>query len=774
MKIKISHLLFLFLVVLLIQCNKDQEIFERAYPRLNTLEITNILVDKIVLRAQILHRGDFEILSYGFVWAKSKNPIFELSEKIVFNQNIQVDSFSAEITSFLEKDVIYYARAFIKTPEYTVYGENQQFFSLGSKLPTISSVEPTTGTIGDTLIIRGSNFNVQQSTIRLLFNNDIEANILNSSDTLVEAIVPILYKSPYTLTIHLLNQVSNEFEFKITTPSIETVEMHEVAIDDTLIIRGSDFSYTRDQNIVEIGNVLCEIIYSNKHTLATAIPEGIKGGSVQLQITIANQSTSYAQELYFLEPNITDVNPKLVSFDDTVTISGENFSPIAENNKILIDNIRQVETIYASKTELKFLFPKKINRSQASIQIRVADKILKYDYLQVKPPEIFNISPSYIDVFETGEIIIRGDHFNVLNGKTQIRIDNKIVSIESIEKDRIVVQLPESIIPYEEQSFYDTLSINITVLDQNVSLSNGLIIRYVSIWEKLTDSPVVRVEGSISFSIGGKGYIGLGADISSRDGLNDMWEYDPDSDSWKQIADFPSEGRSYVANFVIGSKVYIVGGMKNSGDFYDSTGVYSEFWEFDVIANTWTQKSDFPGGLRARAFGFSLGNFGYVGGGNFAGNTFSDFWKYDLSSDSWSKLSQLPGSLATLFTTVVYDSNSAFVFGIKESNSREFYKYEESDDSWSMLSSIPTHSFRVTGIILGDYIIVGDDFPSDGRKRKFYKYSISSNLWETIILNEKYNSDRVENSFSIFGYGYFTILRTGHEKILWRLNPDKL
>ena len=40
-----------------------------------------------------------------------------------------------------------------------------------------------------------------------------------------------------------------------------------------------------------------------------------------------------------------------------------------------------------------------------------------------------------------------------------------------------------------------------------------------------------------------------------------------------------------------------------------------DFWEYDPIANTWTQKADFGGTARAVAVGFSIGSKGYIGTG---------------------------------------------------------------------------------------------------------------------------------------------------------------
>src|SRR5262249_10528417 len=62
-------------------------------------------------------------------------------------------------------------------------------------------------------------------------------------------------------------------------------------------------------------------------------------------------------------------------------------------------------------------------------------------------------------------------------------------------------------------------------------------------------------EGATGFSIGKKGYIGLGAvyPISYKD----FWEYDPDANTWTQKADFAGDGRLYAVGFTIAGKAYV-------------------------------------------------------------------------------------------------------------------------------------------------------------------------------------------------------------------------
>jgi hypothetical protein len=140
--------------------------------------------------------------------------------------------------------------------------------------------------------------------------------------------------------------------------------------------------------------------------------------------------------------------------------------------------------------------------------------------------------------------------------------------------------------------------------------------------------------GAVGFSINGKGYIGLGS------GLNDMWEYDPIANTFTQKANFPPGARQGASCFTIQNKAYI-GTGQNGSTFY------KDFWEFDPIADIWTQKADFMGFTRVSAVGFAVAGKGYIGTGrgkNVASTLdtmYRDFYAYNPVSNTWSQIADM-------------------------------------------------------------------------------------------------------------------------------------
>jgi N-acetylneuraminic acid mutarotase len=78
----------------------------------------------------------------------------------------------------------------------------------------------------------------------------------------------------------------------------------------------------------------------------------------------------------------------------------------------------------------------------------------------------------------------------------------------------------------------------------------------------------------MGFSIGNKGYVGTGERYSQvLSCTTDFWEWDQTNDIWKKVADFGGQIRMGAIGFSIGQKGYLGLGI-NLGT------IYNDFWEY--------------------------------------------------------------------------------------------------------------------------------------------------------------------------------------------------
>ena len=150
-----------------------------------------------------------------------------------------------------------------------------------------------------------------------------------------------------------------------------------------------------------------------------------------------------------------------------------------------------------------------------------------------------------------------------------------------------------------------------------------------NIWTRKADYPGNSTGYYVSFSIGTKGYIGTGNDFLTNGFTNEFYEYNPATNSWTRKAPLPTTpARAFAVGFSIGTKGYI--GLGNKDTFAEGGPAYyyQDFWEWDQATNVWTRKADYPGYSRSGAVGFSIGNKGYVGTGYGDGIVQRDYWEW--------------------------------------------------------------------------------------------------------------------------------------------------
>lgn len=207
-------LVIIFLAaVLLIKCDDDDKVGSREWPRLNTLEPSDITREGARFNAGIIYRGDSEILRLGFVWSTGVNPVIENDDRKILSGNITQDKFSALITTTLDDGAKYSVRAFVETRDFTVYGNVVTFLSKGSGAPNIISFNPVSGSFNDTVYIKGENFSFIPSANKVRFENPHGPNygtsgaqIISASDTLLVVKVPlIVYETSVKVNVTILH-----------------------------------------------------------------------------------------------------------------------------------------------------------------------------------------------------------------------------------------------------------------------------------------------------------------------------------------------------------------------------------------------------------------------------------------------------------------------------------------------------------------------------------------------------------------------------------------
>jgi N-acetylneuraminic acid mutarotase len=242
----------------------------------------------------------------------------------------------------------------------------------------------------------------------------------------------------------------------------------------------------------------------------------------------------------------------------------------------------------------------------------------------------------------------------------------------------------------------------------------------IDTWIKQEDYPGELQERSVGFSIGSKGYI-------ATDQSHSFWEFDPMTNIWNQKADYPGAVVG-ATTFSIGTKGYII------------TGEYSRLiWEWDGDTassnyNTWTTKAPFPPVAgRYAAVGFSIGKKGYLATGTDGFDDQQDLWEWDGDTASstyntWAQKSSLPG-LARSFAVAFSLGTKGYIgTGFNSWNNiiiKDFWEWDQATNMWTQMTDLPaTERQSAVAFSLGNlaYVGTGGGYFPDPNLRDFWEF----------------------------------------------------
>lgn len=151
-----------------------------------------------------------------------------------------------------------------------------------------------------------------------------------------------------------------------------------------------------------------------------------------------------------------------------------------------------------------------------------------------------------------------------------------------------------------------------------------------SVWEEnIPAFPGTPREQAVAFVLNNKLYVGLGYNDDLEETLSDFWEFDPATEIWGPIGDFPAALINAVA-FVVDGRAFVGTGRKSDDNWEN------RFWEFNPSTRSWPTSpyTTIPGDLREGAFAFVINSTAYIGGGYSNSSYHKNMYLFTPSSEA--------------------------------------------------------------------------------------------------------------------------------------------
>ncbi|MFO7257897.1 MAG: IPT/TIG domain-containing protein [Bacteroidota bacterium] len=472
--------------------------------------------------------------------------------------------------------------------------------------PIITNITPLTGTWGDLITITGENFSSTASENIVRFGN-VQASVVSATPNEIVAAVPNALLTKESQISVQVTSIDNHtgtgnIPFVLLPPQIVSFPS-EGKITTLITISGNNFNPVPSNQIVKFGNKEAKVVSASTTQLTVEVPSGVEDSDVYIQVDVAEQSVTSGITFHLISPwrRLNDF-PESKAYASSFAVGGHGYVTSGTHPSLTF-----------SKPSWKY---DPDAASWASVQA--------FQYPGGGTPAnalLYQIS------FALGDYGFVGLGVDAYNGDFQ----EKLLRYSPADDAwYAAADFPGQL---------GARGVSFAVNDRGyVTTGSGANSSKISetweyrhdqdSWTRKADFPGPGRHDAAAFAIGNKGYVVAGRNTSDSF-YDDLWIYNAPTDTWIQGPSLPGEARALATAFSVGGAGYVIGGLRQN---FLPNGLLNDVWRYDPQSNTWTSLGDFPGVPRVNAIAFVIDNKAYYGTGYNAGSNYlEDFWEFDPS-----------------------------------------------------------------------------------------------------------------------------------------------
>ncbi|MCK9409783.1 MAG: IPT/TIG domain-containing protein [Bacteriovoracaceae bacterium] len=167
---------------------------------------------------------------------------------------------------------------------------------VSTPVPSIVSVTPDSGAVGDTVKLTGTNFGSIPGTSVVKFGSTPAVTYISWSATEVQVKIPA-GASTDSVSIIVNNKTSNKKKFTIIiitgSPLLTSIAPDSGKTGDTITVNGSNFGSSRGTSVVSFGSIPAITYVSWSETqIKSVIPVGLASGSINVSVTVGSKTSN--------------------------------------------------------------------------------------------------------------------------------------------------------------------------------------------------------------------------------------------------------------------------------------------------------------------------------------------------------------------------------------------------------------------------------------------------------------------------------------------------
>jgi hypothetical protein len=300
--------------------------------------------------------------------------------------------------------------------------------------PTITSLSPTSGAVGTSITITGTNFGSSQGTGTVTFNG-VGATPTSWATTKIVVPVPSgATTGPVTVTVNGVS--SNGITFTVLpTPTITTVSPGAAAVGQTVTITGTNFGSTKGSSTVTFNGTAGTPTTWSATQIVVPVPAGATSGN--LVVTVGGIASNGVSFTVLPTPSITSLSPTSGSVGTSVTINGSNFGSTEGSSSVTFNGVVAVPT---SWTAAQVVAPVPAGASTGPVVVTVSGVPSNGVTFTVLAPTITSLSPTTGGI--AAAVTITGTNFGAVQGTSTVKFNSTAATPLSWSGTSIVAPVP--------------------------------------------------------------------------------------------------------------------------------------------------------------------------------------------------------------------------------------------------------------------------------------------------------------------------------------------
>jgi YD repeat-containing protein len=301
--------------------------------------------------------------------------------------------------------------------------------------PAISGLSPSSGAVGTSVTISGSNFGASQGTSAVSFNG---TSATPSSWSVSSIIVPVPSGATTgNVVVTVSGNSSNGSLFTvIQAPGISGLSPSSGVVGTSVTISGSNFGASQGMSTVSFNGTSATPSSWSATSIVVSVPSGATTGNVV--VTVGGQSSNGSLFTVIQAPGISGLSPSSGVVGTSVTISGSNFGASQGTSTVKFNGTSATPTNWSATS---IAVPVPSGATTGNIVVTVSGNSSNSSpFTVIQSPAISGLSPSSGAVGTS--VTISGSNFGASQGTSTVSFNGTTATPSSWSVTSIVVPVP--------------------------------------------------------------------------------------------------------------------------------------------------------------------------------------------------------------------------------------------------------------------------------------------------------------------------------------------